>query len=57
LDMVTRLFTRRENKMWWLMLFLGNMKKKGLSFPCLSLSPIGFRMFVRNGCKTPKFPV
>ena len=42
--------------MWWFMIFLGNMKMKGPSFPSHSLSQIGFNKFFRNGSKTPNFP-
>jgi len=55
LGMSMRSFTRREKKMQLLMLFQGNMKMKGPSFPCLSLYPIGFKQFSRNGCKIQKF--
>jgi hypothetical protein len=37
LDMIMRSFTRREKKMFWLILFPGNMKKKCPSFPSHSL--------------------
>jgi hypothetical protein len=44
-------------KMWWLMLFPGNMKKKkGPSSPSHSLSPTGLMFFTRNGCMTQKSP-
>jgi hypothetical protein len=59
---VTKLFgrilkssTKKENKMWWLMPFPGNMKNTSLFSYSLSLSHIGFRRFSRNGCKTPNF--
>jgi hypothetical protein len=36
------------------MLFLGSMKKTGPFSPSPSLYQIGSKLFVRNGCKTPK---
>jgi hypothetical protein len=54
--MIMRSFIKRAKKMWWMMLFPGNMKKKGPYFPSHSLSSTGFRLFDRNGCKTPKYP-
>jgi hypothetical protein len=50
--MIMRSFTKRVKKMWWLMLFPGNMKKKVPSFPSHSLSLTGFRIYARNGCTT-----
>jgi hypothetical protein len=40
--------------MWWLMLFPGNMKKKGPSFPSHSLSSTGFRLFHQEWLQDPK---
>jgi len=54
LDMLMRSFTRREKKMWLLMLF-PRIMKKGPSFPCPSLYQIRSKPFAMNGCKTPKF--
>jgi hypothetical protein len=50
-----RLFTRRESKMLWPVLFPKNMNKTGPFSPSPSLYQIGSNLFVRNGCKTTKF--
>jgi hypothetical protein len=49
------IYKKGKENVVWLMPFPGNMKKTGPFFPSLSLSQIGFRSFVRNGCKTPNF--